>query len=163
MIASLRTIPWLPLALALLAACGAEDDPADPATSQAFGPLMRPGENCLSCHTENPTRSDAAGPSGQKAPPWTAAGTVYQGPTSKEGLAGARITLTGLDGSPIVLTTNEVGNFYTAIPIDTKIGPSIEFQGRTAKMGSSLPPIAACNGCHDNPPVGGAPGRIYVP
>jgi hypothetical protein len=158
-----------PLALlvsaSLLAACGGDDEPspASGGTSQSFGPLMRPGENCLSCHAENPVRSDAVGPSGRKATPWTAAGTVFTGPTSKEGLAGAKLTFTRPDGQEFSVTTNAVGNFYTDLPIDTKVGPRIEFQGRTAKMNQELPAIAACNGCHDDPPVGGAPGRIFVP
>ena len=163
---NLRTATLLSLTLAaLLAACGGDPDEETPTASQAqaFGPLMRPGENCLGCHTENPVRSDATGPSGRKATPWTAAGTVFQGPTSREGLAGARLTFTGKDGQPVVLTTNEVGNFYTDLPIDTEVGPRIEYQGREAKMSSPLPEIPACNACHSDPPVGGAPGRIHVP
>jgi len=161
-------LPALLLALSLPFSAGcAGDDEEDPApggaTAQAFGPLMRPGENCLGCHAENPVRSDATGPSGRKATPWTAAGTVFKGPTSKEGLPGARLTFTGKDGKEFSVTTNAVGNFYTDLPIDGAKGPMIEFEGRTAKMNTALPEIPACNACHDNPPVGGAPGRIYVP
>lgn len=152
--------------LSLAAACGGDDGDDTTTTGssvQAFGPRMRPGENCLGCHAENPVRSDATGPSGRKAPPWTAAGTVFQSPTSKEGLSGAKLTFVGKDGKDVVVTSNEVGNFYTDIPIDTTKGPSIEYQGRTAKMGRALPDIPACNACHDTPPLDGAPGRIYVP
>lgn len=151
-------------ALALLAACDDGDSSPPPASLvQPFGPRMRPGENCLGCHADKPVRSDSTGPSGQKAPTFTAAGTIYAGPSSKEGLAGVRVIFAGKDGGEVVLTSNEVGNFYTDLPILKSPGPRVELQGRSAQMQSALPDIAACNACHDNPPVGGAPGRIYVP
>lgn len=151
-------------ALAPLFACGDDDGaPAPASLVQPFGPRMRPGENCLGCHADEPVRSDATGPSGQKAPTFTAAGTIHAGPSSKEGLAGVRVIFAGKDGGEVVVTSNEVGNFYTDLPILKSPGPRVEFQGRSAQMRSALPDIAACNACHDNPPVGGAPGRIHVP
>lgn len=151
-------------ALALLSACNDDDgSPAPASLVQPFGPRMRPGENCLGCHADKPVRSDATGPSGQKAPTFTAAGTIYGGPSSKEGLAGVRLIFAGKDGGEVVVTSNEVGNFYTDLPILKSPGPRVEFQGRSAQMQSPLPDIAACNACHDSPPVGGAPGRIFVP
>ena len=61
------TIPGIGalLASALLLACGSNEEARD---RTATGPLMRSGENCLSCHR-------AGGQAARR--PWTAAGTVY--------------------------------------------------------------------------------------
>lgn len=154
--------------LSLVAGCGSSGEPD---LTEPYGPRMRPGENCLACHSDPPLRADAVSPSGRKAPVWTAAGTVFEGPTSTKGLAGVEVVLTGLDGAEIVLVTNAVGNFYTKKPIDPKKGPRLRYQGRTAQMKRELPDVPACNACHSNPPLDvgkegpeeDPPGRLYVP
>jgi hypothetical protein len=154
----------------VLAGCASEAAQERDLT-EPFGPRMRPGENCLGCHTETPVRSDAVGPSGRKAPTFSAAGTVYTGPTSNQGQQGVEVVFQDLAGAEFSVRSNEVGNFWTTRPIDTKVGPKVRFAGRTAEMKYELPTIPACNACHSNPPLDvgregpldDPPGRIYVP
>ncbi len=140
------------------AACGDDGDESvcDIPINTSPGPTMRPGQNCLDCHQD--------GFGDPNAPEFTAAGTVFPAIDSEfcEGVEGATLTFKKMDGTDLVLTTNSVGNFWTTEAIQPT-GPTIEYQGRTLAMNRDLPAIAACNACHSNPPVGGAPGKIYVP
>lgn len=134
-----------------LAACGAEE-PAGEYT----GPLMRPGQDCLSCHSSD---------SGRGAPTWSAAGTVYAKADAKadEGVAGVEVILSQPDGTLIEkLVSNSVGNFYTATPLPRGFKVALEYQGQHIAM-PCPPPAGLCNFCHSDPPNGNAPGRIYVP
>lgn len=143
----------LSVAMTGLLACSDGATASDPT---APGPLMRPGEQCLSCHR-------AGGQAGEK--PWTAAGTVFDGAgASSTGVAGAVIEITGADGKVESLTTNEVGNFYTAAPIAKPMTLRIRHAGKSADMPIPLNADGACNACHSaNDPIGGAAGRIRVP
>jgi|GEM_PF-2263160 len=132
-------------------ACGT----AEP-RGEVTGPLMRPGEDCLSCHSAD---------SGRGAPVWSAAGTLYARPDADahEGMPGADVLLSGPDGSLIAkLTTNAVGNFYTPLPLPTGFRVAIEYAGQRIEMPCS-PPGGLCNFCHGEPPAGRAAGRIHVP
>jgi hypothetical protein len=60
------------------------------------------------------------------------------------------------------LLTNEVGNFYTATPLPSGFRVALEHQGQRIEM-PCPPPAGLCNACHADPPIGQAPGRIYVP
>mgnify|MGYP001544598329 CR=1 FL=1 len=66
------------------------------------GPTHRPGQHCTTCH----------GGDGPGDPQWSVAGTIfkYKGQTIPE--VGAQVTVTDKNGSQIVLTSNEAGNFY---------------------------------------------------
>ena len=122
------------------------------------GPTMRPGFNCLSCHQD--------GFGDEEAPEFSAAGTVFESPDSDhcDGVEGVKVFLTGADGNEIELTTNSAGNFWTREPLmDPGPGPRIEFEGRSISMGRDLPSTPACNACHSNPPLAGAPGKIFIP
>lgn len=94
------------------------------------GPLMLPGEDCVSCHD------------GAQAVRWTVAGTWGAS-------AGSTITLTDAAGRTVSLTTNQVGNFYTSEPL--------AFPLRARANGEEMPdPVTygGCNGCH-GPGAGG--------
>lgn len=151
----------VPALLASLAAAGCGANTGDSACGDIQtepGPLMRPGQNCLSCHQDGFGDPDA--------PVFSAAGTVFSSPQSDhcDGVEGAKIFLAAADGTEIELTTNSAGNFWTREPLLAEgPGPRIEFEGRTLKMNRPLPAVAACNACHSNPPVGGAPGKIFIP
>lgn len=135
----------------VLAACGA----AEP-EGEYTGPLMRPGQDCLSCH------SDGAG---RGAPTWSAGGTVYAKADAKadEGVAGVDVLLSAPDGTLLEkLVTNDAGNFYTALPLPSGFKVALEYQGERIEM-PCPPPAGLCNVCHNDPPLGAAPGRIYVP
>jgi hypothetical protein len=132
-------------------ACGTAEQQAE-----ITGPLMRPGQDCLSCHSAD---------SGRGAPVWSAAGTVYARPDAEadEGIAGADVLLSHPDGSLIAkLTTNSVGNFYTPLPLPVGFRVAIEHEGQRIEMPCS-PPAGLCNFCHGDPPTGRAAGRIHVP
>jgi hypothetical protein len=136
---------------ASLAACGSAEPQAE-----ATGPLMRPGQDCLSCH------SDGAG---RGAPTWSAAGTVYAKADAEadEGVAGVDVLLSAADGSLLQkLVTNDVGNFYTDMPLPAGFRVALEYQGQHIDM-PCPPPAGLCNACHNDPPIGSAPGRLYVP
>ncbi len=117
---------------------------------------MRPGEDCLSCHSEG---------SGRSAPIWSAGGTVYAraDAAANEGVSGVRVMLSSSDGELIeTLTTNSAGNFYTATPLPPAFQVALEYQGEQIAM-PCPPPAGLCNACHSDQPIGQAPGRIYVP
>lgn len=136
-------------------ACGAPSEDVSGAAEEATGPLMRPGDNCLRCHSEG---------TGTGAPPWFAGGTVFSAKDASpsEGVLGVDVLLTGADGETLHLVTNEVGNFYTPVVLQKPFHVAIEYQGKREEMPLS-PPAGSCNACHSLPPVGNAPGRIYVP
>lgn len=138
-----------------LAACsGPESTPVD---RTATGPLMRSGENCLSCHR-------AGGQASRRV--WTAAGTVYPRADSaiNEGVEGVTVRIEDSTGKRIALVTNAVGNFYTAEPLSKPLRMSVEFEGKQRAMPIPLDAEGACNACHSNPDaIGGAAGRIRLP
>jgi hypothetical protein len=144
----MRSVVAILVGAAALAACGGEDE-------METGPLMRPGENCLACHTQGGEADEHR---------WTAAGTVFRSPTAdpSEGVEGAIVRIRGADGNTIELRTNAAGNFYTTERLAADPSPEVEFEGRLAQMGTVAGANGACNNCHNQPPQNEAPGRIYV-
>jgi hypothetical protein len=140
----------------LLSACGDAGGARTDSSATEPGPFMRPGENCLRCHS--PT-SDTG------APIWTAGGTVFarKDADRDEGVPGALVVITGANGERVELTTNAAGNFYTRKSLTKPYRVAITYEGRTKEMPVDAP-AGSCNACHSWPdPSGGAPGRIYVP
>lgn len=141
----------------VLAGCAAEADGTPAVDRSKPGPLMRSGENCLSCHR-------TGGQAGNKV--WSAAGTVFTSATSAqdEGVEGATITIEDANGKTVNLESNAVGNFYTAEPLVKPLQMRIAYQGKSAAMPIPLNADGACNACHSHPdPIGGAAGRIRIP
>ncbi len=99
------------------------------------GPLMAAGQDCLSCHDGNQARL------------WTVAGT-WSG-------QGQQVAITDASGKALTLTTNQVGNFYTAEPVAFPLQVSVD----GARM-SPDPTYGGCNRCHGN---GGATGPEMLP
>jgi hypothetical protein len=113
---------------------------------------MFPGVDCTQCHKPG------------TFPHWTAAGTIYldRAAAADQGEPGVVVHLTDSLGKTLALTTNEVGNFYTAEPLEFPIHVEVERLGQRLPM--PIPtPRGGCNGCHNQPPQNGAPGRIYAP
>jgi hypothetical protein len=136
---------WLILGVLAAAACTPKD-----------GPLMMPGQNCLKCHS-------AGGE--EDAPPWAAAGTLYDDPNASEdqGVQGADVELTDANGWTITLHTNQAGNFYTAEKLAFPLKAAcVNKDGRRDCMDPPVP-YGGCNGCHTQPPQNDAPGRIALP
>jgi len=116
------------------------------------GPLMRPGENCMGCHT------------GGRAPRFQIAGTVFEcgEAGSHDGVAGVDVVVRSPAGEEVLrLTTNEAGNFYSRESLPEGFRVSLE-RGDTVRSMGSTPPRGACNSCHRLPPENGAPGRLFI-
>jgi hypothetical protein len=98
------------------------------------GPMMRPFEDCLGCHS-----------SGGDAKSWTVAGTWAKG---------ANISVTDANGKTVPMTGNDAGNFYTAEPLAFPLVVSVN--GKVMKdstTGATIPLTydgrgASCNVCH---------------
>ena len=138
----------------VVGACSSSDDSED-AAGEVTGPLMRPGQNCLRCHSEG---------SGFGASPWSAGGTVFpsEDAESTEGVSDVRVILEDDDGNVVELTTNAAGNFYTNEPLGDLFWASIEHNGERIDMPVPVP-AGSCNACHSPGPVGGAFARIVTP
>jgi hypothetical protein len=149
--------PWLTgLAVVGIAACVPSD-----------GPTMRPGDDCLRCHGNDPGGPET-GPV-QHATPWSLGGTVYASPDAgaDEGIEGAHVEVTDENGFTFDLETNLVGNFYSAESVAFPINVCVSRGSATSCMLTPAP-IGACNYCHNVPPpsspsIGSAEGRITAP
>lgn len=140
--------------LLTLGACGqaAEED-----YGFETGPLMLPGEDCTRCHR--------TGSSYDKAPVWTVAGTVYPSADSgaSNGVPSVNIIVSDATGVMLeTLRTNAAGNFYTSRSFPEGYRVELEYQGEHIAM-PCPPPSGGCAKCHSDPPIGFAPGRIFVP
>jgi hypothetical protein len=111
--------------------------------------FMNPGDDCLACHD------------GRAAKAWSVAGTVY---ANGQGAAGVTVRLRNPANGAVVLelTSNRVGNFFSAAPIPVA-RPGIEIQQGSVVLviieiqqgsvvlvmgeGNPSPPVS-CNGCH---------------
>ena len=151
----LRIATCLLLFNCLACASGDDDELAD-SVNTTPGPTMRPGENCLRCHN----------PLGEaKTRVWSAAGTVFPMLDAErtEGVAAVDVVFSDENGKVVTtVTTNDVGNFYTAAPLPDPFFVRLEFEGERIEM-PCAPPAGSCNACHSKNPVGFAPGRIYLP
>ncbi len=114
-------------------ACGPDDG-----AGSSTGATMRPGENCLSCHSN-----------------FTLAGTVYAADTLL-GVGGVDVAVT--DGGGVHhYTSNSAGNFFTTDPLSALLGISVTRGSGVSSMSSVNSATGACNSCHD------AGMRITVP
>jgi mono/diheme cytochrome c family protein len=133
-------------------------------------PNMNPGEACIFCHVNNPTRENQ----------FYFAGTIY--PTSHEpddcyGKAPPpELTVTITDsrtnagGQPrpqtFTMKANEAGNFF--LPVRGNIRPVAPFSvsisdGTKTRVMPVKAPNGDCNACHTVQGSNGAPGRILAP
>ena len=135
------------LLIAALTACGVPER----------GPEMRAGEDCLSCH--------GLGTGLEQGQTWTVAGTAFNSfsAASHEGVGGAEVRLTDKNGRQLSLTSNRVGNFYTAEPLAFPLQKAcVERNGEVFCMRRDVPD-GSCNSCHNDPPMWAAPGRVRSP
>jgi hypothetical protein len=117
---------------------------------------MRPGNNCLRCHS-------AEGQASSK--PFSFGGTVFPKSDSDlcSGVQGVTIRVTDAKGTLVSVVSNEVGNFWSATLLTPPLRMEAEYQGRVAKMPVDAP-TGGCALCHSSPDaVGGARGRIRAP
>lgn len=112
---------------------------------------MEPGVDCMSCHIDSAFR-------------WTVAGTVYGRPDAEphDGVGGAEVVLTDVEGRVLTLRTNSSGNFFTREELQFPLDVEIRRDGRSVRMETPTA-TGSCNGCHNVPAVSDAPGRVYAP
>jgi hypothetical protein len=123
-------------------------------------PLMRPGGNCIQCHTEM-----RRGP----RPALTLAGTVYQTghePADCYGTDGFEtayaIDVTDATGNVIHMEANNSGNFFSQEAVTFPITARISLGDRERRM--TTPVMSGdCNACHTDVGDMMAPGRIVLP
>ncbi len=124
--------------------------------SEVRGPTMRPGANCLRCHS-------ASGQAAAK--PFSFGGAVFAAANADlcDGVSGVTIRITDRTGKAVTVVSNEVGNFWGAAPLTPPFRVSAERDGRTVTM-PILAPTGGCALCHSWPDAqSGAAGRIRAP
>lgn len=86
-------------------------------------------------------------------------GTIYTDSEGTAARAGAHIEAVDVNGITVNLTSDQIGNFYTAQSMTAPFMISVSYRGRMIKM----PGAAAGGGCNtDGCHVAGSAGRIYV-
>ena len=157
--------------LVLLGACniginGSPDIPIDaPAPDAAFvcdnattpgtgGPVGEPnhnvGQDCLGCHDDN--LSDGA-------PTFSIGGTLYDGPSGNNPVAGAVIVVQDSTGAKIQLSTAANGNFFAIGAVQLPVRVLATQCPKTRTMQESA--TGSCNqaGCHG---AADTQGRVYL-
>lgn len=119
-------------------------------------PLMHPGFACITCHTDN------------QGPPFTIAGTVFQGLHAVDDCNGkpdVTVELTGADGTLTTLVSNAAGNFMLPVEQSQVVFPihaRVRIGTLVREMDGAVP-HGDCNHCHTVDGWQGAPGRIVEP
>jgi hypothetical protein len=121
------------------------------------GPMHRPGQPCLLCHSSE----------GGRSPSFSVAGTLYQKPNGDIPVQGATIHLTDATGATYDLTSNCVGTFYVeeqkwAPTFPLVVDISYPQGGLTNKMKSKIGREGSCAKCHAIPAGVDSPGRVYL-
>ena len=102
------------------------------------------GANCATCHT------------GNGAPLWTVAGTLYT--AGGTAAVGATITVVDANNKTISIVTAQNGNFWTTESVKAPLKVKASRCPSTASMTANA--TGACNSCHA---ASGSPGRIKLP
>jgi hypothetical protein len=76
-----------------------------------------------------------------------AAGTLYADSRATRGLVGATVEVTDSDGKKVSMTTNEVGNFYTATRLAPPLRVSVSSGAQTFTPEIDMA-SGDCNACH---------------
>jgi len=120
---------------------------------------MEPGQACIKCHSSN---SDA--------PKYVIAGTLY--PTGHEPdncngvngtTAGAKVVVTGNNGTSVSLTPNSAGNFYSSTTLPPPYKAKVVNSTGVERVMSGTAANGDCNSCHTQNGASSAPGRITLP
>ena len=119
---------------------------------------MEPGQACISCHAKS-----------GEAPTFVIAGTLY--PTGHEpdncngvnGNTGARVVVTGTNGTSVTLTPNSAGNFYSSTTLPPPYKAKVVDAAGVERVMSATASTGDCNSCHTQSGANSAPGRITMP
>jgi hypothetical protein len=119
------------------------------------GPLHRPGQPCLLCH------DGALG----DPPAFSVAGTIFDLPSSTQGVDGATVSLTDANGSSFDAVTNAAGNFYVTPAQWTPTFPltvAVTSSGLRLTMKTDIGRDGSCAGCHIDPAGPSSPGHVCL-
>jgi uncharacterized membrane protein len=119
---------------------------------------MEPGQACISCHAKS-----------GEAPTFVIAGTLY--PTGHEpdncngvnGSTGAKVVVTGNNGTTVTLTPNSAGNFYSSTTLPPPYKAKVVNAAGVERVMSATASTGDCNSCHTQSGANSAPGRITMP
>ncbi|MBK6691947.1 MAG: hypothetical protein IPG50_07045 [Myxococcales bacterium] len=142
----------LPVAVPLVSCTDPVQDKAIAALGPEIGtpgPDHRPGQPCVTCHSEF----------GNSSSIFSVGGTIYESAGSPQGAANVSVLMRSADNSSFTATTGPSGNFFVrknewdpAFPLlvhiyrqDVGIRPMLSHVGREP----------SCAGCHFNPPDAG--------
>jgi hypothetical protein len=154
------SISRLTLVIAALAGCaepvrdGAVEALGPEAPGVPRGPLHRPGQPCVLCHSES-----------GNAPPFSFAGTVFVDAETVTPIDDVSVTLRDLLGREVVATTNCAGNFFVRPRDFTQEGPVWVSMQRDEVFRDMNTPIyrdGSCAGCHDEPRGSASAGRVFL-
>ncbi|MEO8701881.1 MAG: hypothetical protein ABI867_17685 [Kofleriaceae bacterium] len=116
--------------------------PCDPPATPISDGHHNPGEDCLMCHHQG----------GQdNAPPFTFAGTLFDGAGGTQAVAGASVHLIDVLGTDVVVQSQSNGNFYAT---ELLTFPVLAFTSQCPDVKPMLTPVreadGSCNasGCH---------------
>ncbi len=119
------------------------------------GPTHRPGQPCLTCHSED----------GPGEPAFAVAGTVYAVREQAAPAAGVTIQLVDARGEQKDLVSNSVGNFYVATGAWSPTFPiraTIVRDGLSVPMQTLINGDGSCAGCHRGDPTQGSMPPVYL-
>lgn len=130
-----------------------EIDSLGPETGDV-GPLHRPGQPCVVCHSEFGPASDAV---------FLLGGTVFDSPLRATPVEGVEVRIVDAAGARFSKLTNAAGNFYVTsgegelrFPVRVRISKN----GVERPMLSHIGREPSCANCHFDPPDAG-PGRVH--
>jgi hypothetical protein len=121
------------------------------------GPLHRPGQPCLLCHSSE----------GGVGPAMSVAGTVYQKADRDIPAEGAAVEITDASGVARTVWSNCAGNFYVTVSDWQPLFPlraQVSSGGIVAAipMESKIGRDGSCSSCHQAEPGPTSAGRIYL-
>jgi hypothetical protein len=109
-----------------------------------------PGLDCLGCHDDN---------TADGAPKFTAAGTLYDGPSGNSPLVGATIIVSDALDHEYRMVSQQNGNFYMSADVVFPLRSKVTQCPSTHSMQGFS--VGSCNqgGCHG---AGDPQGRVYL-
>jgi hypothetical protein len=118
------------------------------------GPVHRPGQPCLLCHSD-----------GSEAAPFAVAGTVFVDANSTKPVDGAAVYLIDSDGVVFTASTNCAGNFFVR-PDEFSPHYPIWITMRAGQVQREMEsPVfreGSCAACHTDPRNPSSAGHVYM-
>jgi hypothetical protein len=118
------------------------------------GPLHRPGQPCVLCHSDQ-----------GNAPTFLVAGTVYVSADSRTPIDGVQVKLIDSLQHQFVATTNCAGNFFVRpqdFSSDAPIWVTMQRDAVFRAMNTAIYRDGSCAGCHADPVSVSSAGHVYL-